>query len=290
MKIAVFLILLFVSNSALSQSHIRDTSIRKTNWMEYFQHSPDFSIDTIGVDTAWGKYFVLSSDTTFGDPIPGGFPALDYIFYGDLDGNGIEEAAMLFYCGGTAGAMSYAVFRQGSTSPSLVEWGNGYKMGMGMRNDTLLIYQPEYTGGWEPNCCPSSLWTSFYRIKNKKIILTDSTEEGIIEMAAGAADHFYDLLTDKQYETAYQFLGKEYRSAHPLKAWLAGYNNTDSIFAVVDTMRVSDSTVHVTLTAIDRLQNGKKISENYEGTWKMQWTKTQGWLLTEPKIKKVRKK
>lgn len=281
----------FGETATLAQLHIRDTSIRKTDWMEYFKHSADFTIDSTDdfIDTAWGK-FVLSSDTSHGDPIPGGYPGLDNIQYGDLDGDGREEAAMLFYCGGTAGAMSYAVFRQNGNMPSLVEWGDGYKLGCGMRNDTLLIYQPVYNGGWEPNCCPSSLQTQYYRIKKNKLFLIDTAEEGIVEMAPAAVEHFYSLLSSRDDTTAYQMLSKKYQLSHPFKKWSEGFKNTVSSEAAADTMRTSDSTVYIKLTAVDRLPGGENITSTYEGTWKMEWSPDAGWFLAEPKIRKVNKK
>jgi hypothetical protein len=288
----IFAIVVFVlfSNIVFSQSHLRDTSIRKTNWMEYFKHNADFNVDSTNdfIDTVWGRYFVLSSDTTHEDPMPGGYPGVSDVQYGDLDGDGREEAAMIFYTGGTAGAMSYAVFGKKSNMPFLIQWGEGYKLGCEIKNDTLRIYNPMYMWGWEPNCCPSGWSTFCYRMKNNKLFATDSLTQGDLDAAASSVEHFYSLLSSEDDSTAYELLGKKYQAIHPYKAWAEGYKNTDSLYAEVDTLQKTDSTIHVKIIAYDRSPNGKKTMSRYEGIWKMQWSET-GWVLTEPKIKKIKK-
>jgi hypothetical protein len=287
------LVIFFVASS---QAHTRDTSIRTTNWPEFFAHSPDFSADTSGFDSTLGQSYSFKADSSFtadtssDASLSGGYPLLDYISYGDIDGDDREEAVIFFFTGSTAESCSFAVIRQTEHGPAFVDHGTGYKMGGIIRNDTLLIYQPVYAG-WEPNCCPSSLETQFYRIKENKLSLIDFTNGGIIESAPGTVEEFYNKLSSRNYADAYDFLDEDYQTAHPFEKWLGGFKNTVSTEAEVDTMQTSDSTVHIKLTTVDSTSDGGNITSTYEGTWKLEWYDADdGWILAEPKIKLISKK
>jgi hypothetical protein len=284
-----FLLLLFVAAS--TQAHTRDTSIRVTNWANYFVHSPDFAVDTSVFDSAWGQYYNIKADTLSEEGASsGGYPSFDYISYGDIDGDDREEALIFFYTGGSAGACSYAVIRQTEQGLTFVDWGGGFKLGGTIFNDTLQIFQPVYVG-WEPNCCPSSMEIQYYRVKQNKLVLTDTTREGIIEAASFAVEEYYNRLSSRNFADAYDLLGDDYQTAHPFQKWLAGFKNTISVDAAVDTMKLSDSTVHLKLTTVDSTANNTNITSTFEGTWKMQWYDADdGWILTEPKIIKINKK
>jgi len=242
-------------------------------------------------DSTLGIYYNIKADSVGEEGASsGGYPSFDYVSYGDLDGDDREEALIFFNTGGTAEACSFAIIRQTEHGPAFACWGNGYKMGGTITNDTLLIYQPIYVG-WEPNCCPMSMQMQFYRVNENKLFLTDTINEGIVETASGAVEEFYNRLSSHNYADAYDLLGDRYQSAHPFEKWLAGFKNTVSSEAVVDTMKISDSTVHIKLTTVDSTAEGVQITSNFEGTWKMQWyDPDDGWILAEANIKRIGKK
>jgi hypothetical protein len=289
---SVLIFFAFVNNQSYAQSHTHDTSIRKTNWIEYFKHSPDFVVestnDTMAFGRYLGRYYVWSSDTTKdeGDRRDG-YPAIDHILYGDLDGDGRDEAIIFFDVGGSALNESYALFRTNGNAPSLVQWGSGYRFWGRIRNDTLLIFNPMYIGS-EPNCCPSGERTDFYRLKNNKLILLDSLFEANPGTAGRQVEAFYQLLSAKDFSYAYEMLGKHFCRKHPYDKWVAGYKNSMSIEVQSINSEKNDSIVQVSITSTDRTLKGLEVS-HYKGTWKLSWNRFNGWMLEEPKIRKVKK-
>ncbi len=268
----------------------RDTSIRLTDWKKYFRESKEFTADP-SPTSKYRIYYTLINPKINKDDLRYGAPDFDNIWYGDLDGDGKEEAVIFFESGGTIGAVLLAVFSETSNGPHLLDWKEPsmFKGFEGeIRHDTLLVYGNLYIG-WEGDCCPSGMSTRFYNLKNKKLVLVKIVEEGIPKSAKNTAELFYGLLSDRNYKEAYIFLGKKFRSKHPYKRFVEGYKNTISIKAQFDTLQVSDNTIHVYITSTDRQKEGTPIISEYEGTWKMYWANSEdGWLLDEPKIKKIK--
>jgi hypothetical protein len=79
------------------------------------------------------------------------------IVYGDLDGDGAEEAVIRVESGGTAGTIGFLIFREGDGRPALVTAVDGYKVYPQIENGRLVVRQPYYFG-FEGNCCPTARW------------------------------------------------------------------------------------------------------------------------------------
>jgi hypothetical protein len=282
MQTIVFI--LFVFSVATASSAPRDTSIRKTDWQKYFTSTNEFSADT-GASFNNEIYYSYAKDSN-----AGGYPDLEQISYGDLGGDGKEMAVIPFESGGTAGSMNFFVFEQTKEGPHVLDHEYGYKLWTEIIHDTLLLHQPYYVG-WEPNCCPQSIVTTWYRIKERKLDSLKIYAEGIPESASLSVTQFYELISSQQYKDAYDMLGEKYHERHPYKKWLEGYSNTISTDADVDTLRTSDSTVHVKLIAKNYHLDADPTTSEFEGTWKLEWVSTKaGWVLAEGHLREKKKK
>ena len=290
MKVLSLLIVLFIGNGAFAQSNARDTSIRTTNWKKFFSESKEFATDTGSYTEYDGYAYSLLKKPKNNNEETSGYPALDYISYGDLDGDGKEEALVFFQSGGTAGALFFTVLTKEKNGVRVLDWGEGYKVSGTITHDTLHIYQPVYVG-WEPNCCPQSIRTTWYRIKNGKLSALKKTTEGIREGAESVVIYYYELLNSQQWKEAYALLGKKFRAKHPYQKWWEGYSNNISTEATVDTMQISDSTVHVKIIGTDYHLDADNTVSQFEGMWKLEWISPEkGWSLAEAQIRLVKKK
>jgi len=215
----------------------------------------------------------------------GGAPLLDSILYLDMDGDGVEEAAITLFSGGTAGNVGFLVYRQATPAPKLIAYQDGYKMGLRVEQGKLVVAQAFYSG-WEPNCCPSGLTLVTYVLQNTTLQPLAKRSEGDNQFLDLTVSHFYTLLNDRKFEEAYQLLSPAYKAANPYPAWSAGFATTRKIMAQAKLEPAAANTVRVTLTSTDATAGGE-ISRNFSGTWKLGWQAGTGWLMGEPDIKEV---
>lgn len=117
-------------------------------------------------------------------------------------------------------------------APTLIAWGDGYKLGVSVATNRLVVSNALYNG-WEPNCCASGRSYDTYRLSGKTLVLVSARTEGFPEMQVETVRHFYQLLQERDFAAAYALLSDSYQAANPFAAWEAGYANTvDFTFTV----------------------------------------------------------
>lgn len=251
--------------------------IEVVDWAEALSKDPALSHETIGDDDF---VTVLTSTTTIS-----GIPQLNEIVYGDFDGDCLEEAGIPLFSGGTAGNVGFLVYdileedETTGTAPTLVAWGEGYKLLL-LADSGLLIVSNALYSGWEPNCCPSGVSYEGYRLRDGQLVLVSSDSEGFAEMRTETVTHFYTLLQNKSYTDAYDLLSPEFQAANPFDAWQAGYANTESFAATVTADTDIANRVTVALAVNERLSNGATRVRHYNGYWDLRWNgAAPGWIL-----------
>jgi hypothetical protein len=219
------------------------------------------------------------------NPGVGGHPLLDSIVYVDIDSDGMEEAAIPLYSGGTAGNIGFLIYRKAASGAQLTAWGEGYKLGLETKPGRLVVRNALYAG-WEPNCCPSGFTYDTYALQNGQLYLEEHREEGFSEMQAATVEHFYELLDQKDLKGAYALLAEAEQTTNPYDAWAAGYLDTIDIQATVAAEPATPNTVRVDLTATDRTSDGGQVARRFAGTWELVWGGAgHGWQLSNPTMR-----
>lgn len=227
-------------------------------------------------DSSSGDHYITVIASTTGTS---GIPALDQLVYGDFDGDCREEAAMPLFSGGTAGNIGFIVYRYATPRPTLIAWGDGYKVGLSVASNRLVVSNALYNG-WEPNCCPSGRSYATYRLNGNTLVRIALRSEGFVEMQVETVRHFYDLLKARNFAEAYPLLSNAYQAANPFATWQAGYDNTVDFNFTVAPGPSGSNRVLVTITATERTGGGGTRVRRYNGAWDLLWDGTRpGWVL-----------
>jgi hypothetical protein len=209
----------------------------------------------------------------------------DDIGYGDLDGDGVEEAVIRVESGGTAGTIGFLLFREGDPAPELVAARAGYKLWPRIVGGMLLVNEPYYFG-FEGNCCPTGALQLAYVLRGDRLEelvapgvsplwLLLGEEERPVTFAELTVHAFYGALSLGRYEAAYALLSPAYQEDQPFERWRAGYGTTQSI--EVRTRPGREGTdpadgryvyeVLVSLAALDELPSGERVTRCFDGRW-----------------------
>lgn len=211
-----------------------------------------------------------------------GYPLFDDIGYGDIDGDGAEEAVIPLFSGGTAGTIGLLLYREAPDRPGLVLARSGYKLDMTIEGGRLVLYEPAYVG-FEPNCCPSASTVATYRLVGNRL------EQQSFDVEPNEAQEvtvygFYAALSRGDFEAAYDFYSPTLKAASPFEQWRAGYR--DTLELEVETQPgATPNQVAIDLTATDRAPGGGTVTRRFTGTWTVAWSPAdRRWLLEEARI------
>lgn len=248
-------------------------AIRSTNWNSVITTDPALTHEVIG-----GEQYV----TVIGSPSAvSGYPLIGQVVYGDFDNNCVEEAALPLNSGGTAGLTGYLVYRAGAPKPHLIASGDGYKLALsvsaGAPGARLVVTNAVYAG-WEPNCCPSGLSHTTYRLVGDVLTVVSTTSEGFPAMQTATVEQFYTYLSSHDFASAYAMFSPAFQATHPFAAFKAGYNNTVSFTTTVSAAPTPANRVLVTIQAVERKAGGGTVNHTYTGNWDLIWGGS-GWLL-----------
>ena len=220
-----------------------------------------------------------------------GTPAIDQIVYLDMDGDGMEEAVVPLASGGTAGNLSFLVYKYAQPRPTIADCGSGYKLGVQLDNKTRQLQVVQGVSmGWEPNCCPSGLSYTDYVLTSGKLTKVSRYTEGYAESRGPVVEYFYSLLDQKKFKEAYDLLAPAYQKANPFGGWSAGYASTHKVSAVATNPNPKDTTgiVKVVITSVDGGSGGKEVTKTFEGSWQVLWDAgLEHWTLSNPAIKET---
>lgn len=215
-----------------------------------------------------------------------GFADLQDIIYGDISGDGREEAIIPVVSGGTAGTVGYLIYFAGDREPVFATARTGYKLGARTNNGNLVVLEPIYSG-WEANCCPSGISETRYRLVGSTLDRLSRDENGIPETIPLTVERFYQLINEKQLRDAYAFLSPEYQAANPFDRWAEGFASTAEVQAEA-ALVPGQNAATVTITSTERTASGQS-TRRFNGRWNVIWSSpARQWLLNQAQINEVR--
>ncbi|MCW5852593.1 MAG: hypothetical protein KIT87_21150 [Anaerolineae bacterium] len=262
------------------------SSLRGLDWETVLKTDPkleyDPSVPTFGQPL--GPYVRLRGVAPSG--LIEGHGVTSKVLYGDISGDGREEAVISLYSGGTAGDVGLLIYREIDGQPVLMTGLPGYKVGATIANGELRVSQPLY-GANDANCCPSGVEETAYRLQGDRLARArEPMSRGIPEMKRPVVERFYQFLAAKDYRQAYEELSPAYKAGHPYDAWAAGYQNTQSVTATATDR--PNGAVGVDLTATDRTASGT-VTKRYTGVWTLVWNPDKKqWLMDKGVLNEVK--
>ena len=255
-------------------------NLRLVDWRKFLTTDKAFKTDpTIEDLTSTGLPYI----SVVGVKDVVGFPTLgNEVAYGDISGDGRDEALISLFSGGTAGNLGLLVFTGGAQKPVLVAALPGYKIGGVFETGFLKVSQPLYAG-FEANCCPSGFESTRYKMTDGKLVLVDTSNEGIPGARVQTVEKFYEFISARQLKAAYGFLSPTYQKDQAYAGWIAGYKYTVSVIAR-DVRERADGSVSSLLKAIDATNKGH-VTQLFHVVWSLIWDgKSKQWRLDSAKV------
>ena len=260
--------------------------LRQVDWRGVLKSDPAVTLDPTAYPLPGGNLpYINVKASPAPDDVLGGYAMVDDVLYGDLDGDGADEAVILVASGGTAGILGFLLYREGTLAPKLVLVKMGYKLSAQIDGGKLVVYEPHYVG-FEPNCCPSAGIRTVNALEGDRLVtlLSEVEPNDAQELTVSA---FYAAVSNRQYDVAYEFYSPAFQARNPFDQWKAGYANTQSI-EVETSPGATPGEVQILLTAVDRRPGGGTVTQRFKGTWTLVWSAEQmRWLLDRASIQQA---
>jgi len=264
---------------------IKRADIETTDWLATLRAASGFSVDTVSPSTSAKQPYV---NITFA-PALAGYAILDSVTYGDISGDGFDEAIITVFSGGTAGNTGLLMFQlDASNKLSLVGPNDfytsfGYKA-YGQVDKGDLVVGHVVSAGWEPNCCQSGYVERRFRVVNGRMTQQgQAVETGYLAARSNTIEQFYSMINAKKFDTAYQFTTPAFQAREPFDKWKAGYATTKSVEAQA-TSTEQAGPVKFKLTAVDTTASGD-LTRTFTGVWTLVYsTAKHQWLLDTAEV------
>lgn len=205
---------------------------------------------------------------------------LDSIAYADLNGDGVEEAILPYYSGGTAGILYFSIFCQTASGPVEVGRVDGYKAGIDLQ-DGYLIRTTTLYAGWEPNCCPGGLLLTGYTLRGAVLEPVAEWRMGDTSMAGWMLSRYFSSWRLQRYLDSYRLLDDAIRARVPYSEWrrqqdrqrIKPDEDVDITFTplltTTDILQPLGTvlTATIAMTGHYTLPGGRLETRHYTGTW-----------------------
>jgi hypothetical protein len=272
-----------LSAGAAQPSYAARQPLRQLDWLTVLKNDPAVTFDPDAFHMPGSNAPYVSVPARQGpEGTLGGYALIDDVIFADLDGDGAEEAIVLIDSGGTGGLLGFLLYREADPAPKLVLARSGYKIGVTIEGNRVGISEPNYVG-FEPNCCPSAVTRTSTTLQGDQLVpVTTEVEPNDVQDVTVWA--FYQAVTERRYEDAYDFYSPAFQSSNPFAQWKAGYANTQSIEVETSAGR-TPSEVQIMLTSTDTRPGGGTVTRTFKGTWTLIWSgERQRWLLDKASI------
>jgi len=258
------------------------TPLREVDWDVVLLNDPTITAEVKklgGLDVVHVQIPLPDGLPLEGDVIDGG------IKYGDLDGDGDDEAVVHVFGGPSAISWGFMLYHEDTPAPRRILVRAGLEIGADIQDGHLVITDARFHG-FERPCCPSADIITTAALNGDQLVPL-STEIRPRNNQPDTVEEYYYKLSQRKYEDAYGFLSPSFQANNPFESWRAGYANTEKLMARTG-RGATPTEVGVALTSTERQSDGSLVTHEYRGTWSVIWSdaKTQ-WLLDDAKIEQV---
>ena len=264
---------------------VKRADIKATDWLATLRATSGFSVDTVSPSTSAKSPYVNIAYA----PALAGYAILDSVVYGDISGDGFDEAIITVFSGGTAGNTGLLVFQLDASNklslvgPKEFYTSFGYKA-YGQVDKGDLVVGNVVSAGWEPNCCQSGYVERRFRVGAGGMAQQgQAVESGYLAVRANTIEQFYSMINAKKFDAAYQFTTPAFQAREPFDKWKAGYATTKSVEAQA-TSTEQPGPVKFKLTAVDSTASGD-LTRTFTGVWTLVYsTAKHQWLLDTAEV------
>ena len=264
---------------------LKRADIKTTDWLSTLRNTSGFSVDTVSPSTSVKQPYI---NITFA-PALAGYAILDSVVYGDISGDGFDEAIIAVYSGGTAGNTGLLVFQLDATNKLSLVGPNDFYTSFGYKAYSRvdkgdLVVGNVVSAGWEPNCCQSGYVERRFRIVSGRLTQQgQAVEAGYLAARSNTIEQFYSMINAKKFDAAYQFTTPAFQAREPFDKWKAGYATTKSVEAQA-TSTEQAGPVKFKLTAVDSTASGDQ-TRTFTGVWTLVYsTAKHQWLLDTAEV------
>jgi hypothetical protein len=217
MKLFATLLLLLLGLTACESGPIRAAKpdLRRVNWEAAVRDNPNLNFSPMPSFQRIQGYYVETPDGKVS-----GFAQTNAITYGDISGDGREEAIVPLIRDGRAGVTGLLLYRAGESGAELVTALGGIQMSHQIQDGTLVVDQAGMAG-WEEPCCPSGVLTTRYRLQDGELKALSEKVEPRNQARLPTVLKYYALLNEQKWQDSYRFLSPAYQQANPYDRWLA---------------------------------------------------------------------
>jgi hypothetical protein len=261
------------------------TSLHDVDWPAVFANDPTLTVvpPRSPGEGAPGLHLLV--------PLPNGHDLDGYVLvprdieYGDLDGDGADEAAIYIFGGISFYCWGFLLYHQDEPAPRRILVQTGDRIGAKIENGHLILSQP-FFWGFEMNGSGSSTTRTVMDLVGDELVPRSSEIEPH-DVQLPTVEAFYRLISQRSYTEAYKFLSPDFQAAHPYAEWRAGYATTQRL-DVKTTPGDTPSEVWISLTSIDQAPDGSRVMHQYRGSWTLVFSpERKHWVLDQAVIEQA---
>ena len=275
---------------AAPAAHAQSASLRNVDWPAILASEPGITVDfglqpPTGFDSGLGPWINVKLAGTVMVPGLGGesgisdfggfaVTAADAVLYGDIDGDGRDEAVIRTESTGTGGSFGFLLYREGSGRPRLIAAVPGYKQSVSISGRALVVGNPYYFGN-EGNCCPTGLVRTRYQLSGDALMTvgasyfaysTSGGNEREVTFRELVVLAHYRAIDQHRFEDAFRFLSSGQQAGHTVETWRQGYASTRKV-EVTTSAGNADNEVKVDIVAEDDTPSGGVLVQRFTGSW-----------------------
>ncbi|MCS6800444.1 MAG: hypothetical protein RMM58_07595 [Chloroflexota bacterium] len=278
--LAFLLLLMALTSSGCADWPVRlfGTNLRTVDWERALNGDPNLISAPMPNFSGISGRFIETKDGAVQ-----GFVQTRYVTYGDISGDGREEAFLPVVREGPVGVTGILVYRPSDRGPIFVGGIGGIAMRYEVRDGALWVASAARVG-WEHPCCPSGQLERVYRVENGGLKLLSETVTPRDQARLPTVLRYYQLVGERKLDDAYQLLSPGFRERQPRAAWEEAVRRQDIVS--ITARDEPDGRVAVEMTESDPAEPRTRQSTV---VWALIWSPAaKQWLLDRAEVRDAR--
>ncbi|MFN8532128.1 MAG: hypothetical protein U0556_01100 [Dehalococcoidia bacterium] len=252
-------------------------NLRTVDWNKTINDDPNFTYAPMPSVSGIQGRFIESKDGTLS-----GFAQPQQVSFGDISGDGRDEAFVPLRRDGPAGTTGLLVYRTSDRGPLLAGTISGTMLSYEPKNGALTVLSAS-RAGWEDGCCPSGLLERTYRVENGALKLLDERITPRDRARLPTVLRYYKLVGERKLDEAYALLSPTYQQANPRQSWETETRRTELI--QITARDQNDGAVAVD---VSETETNSPTTRRATVVWTLVWSAEQRqWLLDRAEVRPV---